>query len=134
MDRWRDYRNPVTLADWHSVERRIGSRSFVVGDLEVHWILPRKRRAPEWLGRVVEVSVSGGVILADSRLPVAVPGEATIRFERADTVVSIVHADPTDRADTMAFAVEWVEFDDAFRTRLFHILSQGRPYESSSPA
>jgi hypothetical protein len=134
MDRWRDYRNPVTLADWHSVERRIGNRSFVAGDLEVRWVLPKKKRAPEWLGQVVVVSVTGGLIHASSRLPVQVGRKAALRYGPGETLVTIVHADPTDRPDTTAFAVEWVELDDVLRTGIYHALSEGRPYAASTPS
>ena len=108
MTRWQEYRNPVTLADWHSVERRIGTRSYLAGDLEVRWVLPRKKRVPEWLGQIVVVSVTGAVIHASSQLPVEVGARRGDRYGAGDTLVSIVHADPTDHPDMTAFAVEFV--------------------------
>ena len=133
MDRWREYRSPVTLSDWHSVERRIGNRSFIAGALEVRWDLPRKKkRDPEWRGQVVVVSVTGALIHASSRLPVQAGGEVRLRYGSGDTTVSIVHVDPTDRPDTLAYAVEFRNLDQQLRTRLFHILSHGRPYEGAT--
>jgi hypothetical protein len=128
MTHWQEYRNPVTLADWQSVERRIGTRSFVAGDLEVRWVLPRKKREPEWLGQMVVVSVTGAVIHASSRLPVEVGRGAVLRYGSGDSLVSIVHADPADRPDTTAFAVEFVELHEGLRTRLYEILETGRPH------
>jgi hypothetical protein len=120
----------VTLSDWHSVERRIGNRSFVAGELEVRWVVSgKKKRAPEWLGQMVVVSVTGALIHASSQLPVEVGRETAIRYGGGDSVVSVVHADPVDRPDTTAFAVEFVDLDDALRTRIYHILQTGRPYE-----
>jgi hypothetical protein len=124
----------VTLSDWHHVERRIGNRSFVAGGLEVRWDLSKKRkkRDPEWLGQVVVASVTGAVIHASSRLPVQPGGEARLRYGSGETTVSIVHVDPTDRPDTLAFAVEFRHLDPQLRTRLFHFLSEGRPYEDAT--
>jgi hypothetical protein len=123
----------VTLSDWHSVERRIGSRSFIAGSLEVRWDLPRKkRRDPEWLGQVMVVSVTGALVHASSHLPVQAGGEARLHYGGGVTTVSVVHVDPTDRPDTLAFAVEFRHLDQQLRTRLFHILSEGRPYQGTT--
>ncbi|HEY6531083.1 MAG TPA: PilZ domain-containing protein [Acidimicrobiales bacterium] len=130
MDRWREYRSPVTLSDWHSVERRIGNRSIVAGELEVRWVT-NKKRSPEWLGQIVEVSVTGAAIHAASQAPVEVGREATIRYGQGESVVSVVHAEGADRPDTTAFAVEFVELDEGLRQRIYEILRDGRPYEDS---
>ena len=129
MNRWREYRNPVTLSDWRSVERRIGSRMVVGGELEVRWVLPGKKQAPEWLGQIVEVSVTGAVIHASSQLPVQVGQEATIRYGDGESLLSVVHAEGADRPGTTAFAVEFIELDETLKQRVYEILSDGRPYE-----
>lgn len=122
----------MTTSDWQRVERRIGNRLYVADDLELRWVLPKKKRAPEWLGRMAVVSVSGALIHASNRLPVQVGQRVTVRYGEGATLVTIVRAEPTDLADTTAFAVEFVDLDQALRARIFHILSTGRPYEAST--
>lgn len=127
MDRWEDFRT-LDLGDWHNIERRIGMRVPTDG-IEVRWIPSSDvidLRDGAWLGRVVEVSVTGAAIEASSRLPVKVLSEASLRFGDAESTVTVRHQSPTDEAGVTRYGIEWSKLEDPLRQVVYGAVADAR--------
>ncbi|WP_285658710.1 hypothetical protein, partial [Helicobacter bizzozeronii] len=96
MDRWDDFRGPLDLGNWHNIERRIGTRVPADG-IAVRLVLDGEidLRDDGHVGRVIEVSVTGGAIEAPADLPVEVPGPMKVSFGDAESTVTVRHATPS---------------------------------------
>jgi hypothetical protein len=133
VDRWKDFRSPLTLSDWHNVERRIGRRVPTTG-VEVRWMPPAEvidLRDEGFLGRVVEVSVTGAAIDASSSLGLEVPSQARLRYADGETTVTIRHATPTEQAGVTRFGVEWSSLAEPLRSVVYELV-EGAPSSSAS--
>ena len=131
MDRRDDFGRP-DLNAWHNVERRIGARVPVEG-IEVQW-LPRTDvidlRDGAWLGRVVEVSVTGATIDAASTLPVEVSTQVILRYGTGESTVMVRHASPTAQPGVTRFGIEWSHLEDPLRRVVFGVVADAKSLHS----
>ncbi len=127
MDRWEDFRSPIDLGDWQTVERRIGARIPSPG-LLVRWILPDEidLRDEGFLGRVTEVSVTGAAITASSAIPFEIPCRAAIRYGSGETTVTVRHATPTGASDVTVYGVEWGKLEEPLRQVVYGMVADAR--------
>lgn len=128
MDRWENFRT-LDLGDWHNIERRIGVRVPTEG-VEVRWI-PRPEvvdlREDAYLGRVVEVSVTGAAVIASSNLPVEVSSQARVRFGDTESTVMIRHVTPTDTDGVSRYGIEWSRLEDPLRHLVYGVVADATP-------
>ena len=128
MDRWENFRT-LDLGDWHNIERRIGVRVPADG-IEVRWVPTPDvidLRDDAFLGRVVEVSVTGAAIVASSRLPVAVSSQARVRFGDTESTVTVRHVSPTENDAVARYGIEWSRLEDPLRELVFGTIADATP-------
>lgn len=128
MDRWENFRT-LDLGDWHNIERRIGVRVPTDG-IEVRWIPGPDvidLRDDAFLGRVVEVSVTGAAVVASSSLPVEVAAHARLRFGDTESTVTIRHVSPTENEAVSCYGVEWGRLEDPLRELVYGAVADATP-------
>jgi hypothetical protein len=128
MDRWDDNRGPLDLGNWRNIERRIGARVPAEG-IAVR-LVPHGEidlRDEGYVGRVVEVSVTGGAIEAPSDLPVEVPGSVKVWFGDSESTTTLRHATPSVVAGLTRYGVEWGRLEEPFRSVVYGVVADARP-------
>lgn len=128
MDRWENFRT-LELGDWHNIERRIGARVPTAG-IEIRWVPTPDvidLRDDAYLGRVVEVSVTGAAILASSRLPVDISSQARLRFGDTESTVTIRHVSPTENGEVSRYGIEWSRLEDPLRQLVYGAVADAAP-------
>lgn len=128
MDRWDDFRGPLDLGNWHNIERRIGTRVPSDG-IAVQIVLDGEidLRDTGHVGRVIEVSVTGGAVEAPSDIPVEVPGYVKLRFADSESTVTVRHATPSVVAGLTRYGVEWGRLEEPFRSTVYGVVAEARP-------
>lgn len=128
MDRWDDFRGPLDLGNWHKIERRIGARVPADG-IAVRLVLDGEidLRDDGYVGRVIEVSVTGGAIEAPSDIPVEVPGFLKVSFGDSESTVTLRHATPSVVSGLTCYGVEWGRLEEPFRSMVYGVVAEARP-------
>jgi hypothetical protein len=128
MDRWDDFRGPLDLGNWHNIERRIGARIPADG-IAVRLVLDDEidLRDSGFVGRLIEVSVTGGAIEAPSDIPVEVPGSLKVCFGDSESTVTVRHATPSVVAGLTHYGVEWGRLEEPFRSVVYGVVAEARP-------
>lgn len=128
MDRWQDFRGPLDLGNYQNVERRIGSRVLADGTA-VRWVLEGEidLRDEGFLGRIVEVSVTGGAIEAPSTMPVDAGTKARLAYGDAESSITVRHATPTEIAGITRYGVEWGRLEEPLRSVVYQAVAEARP-------
>src|SRR5512139_2047835 len=128
MDRWDGFRGPLDLGNWHNIERRIGARVPAEG-LPVRWVVDGEidLRDEGFIGRLVEVSVTGGAIEAPSELPLQVGDRARLRYGDTESTVTVRHVTPTPFAHVTRYGVEWGWLEEPFRSAVYGVVAEARP-------
>jgi hypothetical protein len=127
MDRWQNFRT-LDLGDWHNIERRIGVRVPTEG-IEVGWVPSPDvidLRDEGFIGRVVEVSVTGAAIDASNALPVDLESRASVRFGGTESTVTVRHVSPTGEPGVTRYGIEWARLEDPLRQLVYGVVADAR--------
>src|SRR5690606_28110823 len=125
MDRWDDFRGPLDLGNWHNIERRIGARVPADG-IAVQLVLDGEidLRDGGYVGRLIEVSVTGGAVQASPDSTVEVPREVKVRFGASESTVPVRHATPSVVSGLTRYGVEWGRLEEPFRSVVYGVVAE----------
>jgi hypothetical protein len=113
-------------------ERRLGQRLPANG-IPVTWIVEERRWGRTKLraepGRLIELSVAGGKVVAPRSAHVRVGTPVVIRLTAGRAVVDVRHIGAGPDPARAAYGVNFVEVDDAFQTAIFDMVAEHRGAE-----
>jgi hypothetical protein len=111
-------------------ERRIGKRVPADG-IPVTWVETawgegaQPRKAREWPGRVVEVSVTGAAVEGPSDLAVGPGTKAVLRYRGEDSGVVVRRVTETADPDVLRYAVELAVVSPGLKAAVYEAVSGG---------
>ena len=113
--------------------RRLGER-LPIGDVFLAWRIDEveqgrlrtRKREPE-IGRLLDISVSGGAVVAPASTDLRKGSVLIVQLGNAQAVVRVRRIDDFGDVDWRTYGVEFVETDPGFLDWINHLLDRRRP-------
>ena len=113
--------------------RRLGER-IPIGDVFLAWRIDEvergrlrtRKREPE-IGRLLDISVSGGAVVAPAAQDLKRGSVLIVQMGNAQAVVRVRRIDDFGDADWRTYGVEFVETEPSFLDWINHLLDRRRP-------